>query len=126
MEVELSCLFSNAYRDDLSASSLSGIVKYAMLSGGCVIRRDETSAAILICDFLRGFNCVTSIFDVHQIFKMVNTVVPRGTNLISSVTLLARQFALISKQFSPMKLIEMPLIRSSPQNATLVVFVTSF
>ena len=57
---------------------------------------------------------------------IIITVVPRDTSLIHPVTLLVRQFARISKQFSPLKLIEMPLIRSSPQNATPVVFVTCF
>jgi hypothetical protein len=55
-----------------------------------------------------------------------DTVVPRHTSLIRFVTLLVCQIARISKQFSPFKLIEMPLIRSSSQNTTSVVFVKCF
>ena len=58
--------------------------------------------------------------------KYLSTVVPRDTNLIRSVTLLVRQIARISKQFSPFKLIEMILIRSSTQNAAPVVVATCF
>ena len=36
--------------------------------------------------------------------------------------LLVRQFARISKQFFPLELNEMPLVRSSPQNASQLLF----
>ena len=61
-----------------------------------------------------GEKCKYSFF----YFNILSTAIPRDTSLICSVTLLICQFVRISKQFSPLKLIEMPLIRSSPKNAT--------